>query len=441
MKNLLMILAENMIGGLVFSYFILIFSSFEFQLKRYLALFVSISSLFFITTLLITNVNIPYILLIKVSINTFIPILLIYFIFKLKLIKAIILSFVFMFLNFISEISILLIISKSFTHLTLPPAPGSLEYIFIVLIYYIFFVFLLTMCKNIIHKTKDDKHVDLFNKRNMNLKLVLFLSFSLFLLIYNFLLFLDNILILPPTIFITYIISYLLIVFLLLTVIYNINKLNSNKLETINLTSKLSAIEFFSDELRIFKHNYMNYIQMINNYIDQDNIKELHSYIEEITSKTNTLKSNQFFSLEKIKNITVAGILSDKIALALKNNVTLDIFLDALEINEINLNTLKLTEALGILIDNAIESSSLSNDRKVLITITDTNTETVFAIKNSYSLKPDLSKIFRKNYSTKSNTSGLGLYYLDTVLQKNKNVKLNTLIENDEFIQELCINK
>jgi single-stranded-DNA-specific exonuclease len=61
-------------------------------------------------------------------------------------------------------------------------------------------------------------------------------------------------------------------------------------------------------------------------------------------------------------------------------------------------------------------------------------------IANPYKEKPELNKIFKKDFSTKQGESrGIGLYTVKNILNSYRNVILNTFVESNSFIQELQI--
>ena len=49
------------------------------------------------------------------------------------------------------------------------------------------------------------------------------------------------------------------------------------------------------------------------------------------------------------------------------------------------------------------------------------------------------SNIFEKGYSTKENNSGIGLWKVHKILEKNTDIDLFTVVKNNKFRQELSV--
>jgi hypothetical protein len=67
------------------------------------------------------------------------------------------------------------------------------------------------------------------------------------------------------------------------------------------------------------------------------------------------------------------------------------------------------------------------------------NDATAFIFMNTCSVPPPIPKIFEKNFTTKHDGKGMGLYVLRLILDENDNTSLETTIKDGEFIQRLVI--
>ena len=95
---------------------------------------------------------------------------------------------------------------------------------------------------------------------------------------------------------------------------------------------------------------------------------------------------------------------------------------------------------LGILLDNAIEASSESEEKIINITFrNDTkNNRQLITIENTYKNKDiDTEKIFEKGVTEKENHTGLGLWEVRKILNKNNNANLFTSKTDNFFSQQL----
>ena len=95
---------------------------------------------------------------------------------------------------------------------------------------------------------------------------------------------------------------------------------------------------------------------------------------------------------------------------------------------------------LGILIDNAIEAASETDEKIVKIMFRDSsnNRTQIIKIENSYKNKDvDKNKIFEKGVTGKENHSGMGLWEVKQIIKRNNNINLIT--EPNEKYFKQCL--
>ena len=94
------------------------------------------------------------------------------------------------------------------------------------------------------------------------------------------------------------------------------------------------------------------------------------------------------------------------------------------------------------MLDNAIDASSECDDKTINIIFRDDakNHRQLITIENTYKDKNvDTEKIFVKGVSGKDNHTGLGLWEVRKILNKNKNIALFTTKNDKYFSQQLEI--
>ena len=91
---------------------------------------------------------------------------------------------------------------------------------------------------------------------------------------------------------------------------------------------------------------------------------------------------------------------------------------------------------LGILLDNAIEASSESEEKIINLTFRNDikNSRELIIVENTYK-NIDTEKIFEKGISGKENHTGLGLWEVRKLIKKNNNINLYTA-KNDKFFSQ-----
>lgn len=204
-----------------------------------------------------------------------------------------------------------------------------------------------------------------------------------------------------------------------------------------------NIIEEMYSETRRFKHDYINMLSPLKEYIDDSDLEGLREFFyNNIINLDKDIKWNNS-NIDKLKYIKVTGlkaILSTKLikAISMKIDIKVDIVEDILSVY---MNIMDLCRIMGILMDNAIEAAGECEDAKICICIVNKNSYIVIVVQNNFfGKKPLIHKIYKEGFSTKGKGRGLGLYTVkDVINKKYDNVFLNTAIENNMFIQELWI--
>lgn len=215
------------------------------------------------------------------------------------------------------------------------------------------------------------------------------------------------------------------------------NKIKQSQRETEMANNKLECIIM---GLRRFKHNYDNTIATVNGYIINQDIISLQKFIAEIIDEKSNSDLKNYINLDMLKDSGLVGLILTKLMYAERLHINFSINIQN-EIKEIDMKISHLSEVLGILIDNAIEAASETDDKKVDLLIADFEELVQFEISNSINLVPDRLKMFEKGWSTKGENRGVGLWILQNILLKYKNVVLNTFVQNERVKQELLVSK
>lgn len=201
-------------------------------------------------------------------------------------------------------------------------------------------------------------------------------------------------------------------------------------------------IENLIDDQRRFRHDFKNMMLPINSYIEENDMESLKSYLKnELMLENKKIDMEVLYCLKHIKDTALKGIISSKVTTMV--NMGIDVNVNIIEdIEEACMDTIEMARVIGIIIDNAMEAAIESKKKSVSISVLDDGDEISIIVDNSIDYKPDISKIFENGYSTKGAGRGLGLATVRDIINKvNTCVKLNTLILEERFLQEVCIKK
>lgn len=122
----------------------------------------------------------------------------------------------------------------------------------------------------------------------------------------------------------------------------------------------------------------------------------------------------------------------DKIEISITNKIKSKI-LNAVGPRSYNL----FCEALGVTLDNALESAKESKDKLVYIEFRENKDYVQMKIMNTFHGNIDLDKLGTVNYTSKSEGHGLGLYSLFG----RKNLTITTSIKNNLFVNRIEVKK
>jgi two-component system sensor histidine kinase AgrC len=177
--------------------------------------------------------------------------------------------------------------------------------------------------------------------------------------------------------------------------------------------------------LRAFKHDYQNMLLSLELYIEENDLKGLKHYFHELKIQSdlelNTIpdyyKALTAISNKSVKSILLAKITKAKdLGIAVTLEVTKKCSFDSYEYEVIRI--------LGILLDNAIEANSRTNQPMIQIAIITEMNSLEIHIYNSYNQDDpiDINQIFQRNYSTKEKNTGIGLYTVKKIVDSHPNM-------------------
>lgn len=202
-------------------------------------------------------------------------------------------------------------------------------------------------------------------------------------------------------------------------------------------------IETMSDDLRRFKHDYVNILQVLGNYIESDDMKGLKIfYRNELQPESKNIinKNRSLYLLKNIKINSLKGLISSKIYSANLSNINTYIEIPEV-INKLNINEMDMCRIIGILLDNAIEAAVLCDEKVIHLAIINKKKYTSIIISNTcLEDTPPIHKIYEQGFSTKGYGRGVGLNTVRKIIkEKYANVLLHTKIKSLIFTQELTI--
>ncbi|KTT84661.1 quorum-sensing sensor histidine kinase AgrC [Mammaliicoccus sciuri] len=201
-------------------------------------------------------------------------------------------------------------------------------------------------------------------------------------------------------------------------------------------------IEQINNEMRKFRHDYVNILATLSEYIREDDMDGLRTYFDQNIAhlhddmKLNAIKIN---GLQNLHVREIKGLLTTKIIQSQEQNINISVEITE-QIDHINMNIVELSRCIGIIMDNAIEASEFVDNPTIQIAFIKNEKSILIVFMNKCSKDtPKVHKLFENHYSTKGRKRGIGLTTLKEITEKTDHVFLDTFINNQYFIQKLEI--
>lgn len=206
-----------------------------------------------------------------------------------------------------------------------------------------------------------------------------------------------------------------------------------------NLGEFLELTEVANKQIKEFRHDYRNILIVLNYYLQNNLLSEAQEYLTEtinyssvLTEKTinEEIASISNFPLRALLNELYKKILEAKIEIVFELHYHLTSFTP-------HIGTIDFVRCMSIILNNAYEACLEQDKSSLKITIQKKDHLTEIEVKNSYSGTMSLSSSLEKNYSTKKNHSGVGLYNLNKIINSYDNIDLNIEIIDGYFSVKL----
>lgn len=203
-------------------------------------------------------------------------------------------------------------------------------------------------------------------------------------------------------------------------------------------------VESLYNEIRSFRHDYINVLTSIQYGIEMKDIDAIQEVYENVLTKTkNKISDSQydFANLSKISNPAIKSVISAKLLEAQSKGIELHIEVEE-KLHLANMDTLDFIIILSILLDNAIEATELSVKPSLILAIFEEKDTEFIIVENSIAQdKVEISNIFNHGFSSKGEGRGIGLANVHSILDKYPSASIKTKSRNYSFKQVIEIRR
>lgn len=208
------------------------------------------------------------------------------------------------------------------------------------------------------------------------------------------------------------------------------------------LKKHISEVELTGENLRYFRHDYVNIMTGMGIYIENNDMEGLKDFYKKVLKESMPIMSmetsisyTRYIKIDALKFLVISKIME-------ASNLGIEVSLAILEpIENLNINEVDLCRIVGIILDNAIEGAAKSQEKWIKFGIIINERSYSIVTKNSCAKEvPPIYELRRKNFSTKGKHRGLGLGIIDKIVNtKYANITSNIEVKDRTFIYDLNI--
>lgn len=245
------------------------------------------------------------------------------------------------------------------------------------------------------------------------------------------------------------IITYLVIIVMLICILLYLFK---QKIENEKISKKydelldvMKSYESDIEEQRTLRHETKNEFATIKcKFQDKENNKTIIEYIDSVIGEKEKAGSTKYSKFKYLPSNGLKGFFYYKFIEAEKKGINVSIniskqiensFLKDIETKDFK----DLARIIGVYLDNAIEASSTSEDKKLGIEMYLIKEKIEIIITNTFNNEINLDKIGKESFSTKGKHRGHGLLLVNKILSENNMFEAKNEIRGNIYIQSLKI--
>lgn len=174
-----------------------------------------------------------------------------------------------------------------------------------------------------------------------------------------------------------------------------------------------AEVENMYKQIRGWRHDYRNHIQVMKAYAADGNLEAIQSYLDELDTDLSTVDT-----VIKTGNAMADAILNSKISLA--NSKNIPVHADAHIPLALTTSEIDLCVIIGNLFDNAIEASlKLPEEERMIRVYMDMKNTQLYISFTNFTSSKKLSKVGNIFKTTKSGDGhGFGLVRIDNIVER-----------------------
>lgn len=233
-----------------------------------------------------------------------------------------------------------------------------------------------------------------------------------------------------------------LVVLIIMLIVKNESKYEQLKEENKQMLNYVTKYEKIITAQGKTNHEFKNQLMVIRGYAQMHSDKII-DYIDEVVEDSNRAGSSYLTSqLNNFPDGGIKGLLYYKLSIMddyfIKYTMNVESGVKS-KLKSLSTNSYKnITKMLGVLLDNAIDASKKSKNKKINISVSKDKNTVIFKIYNTYKGKIDIEKI-GTGYTTKGKGHGYGLRLVNDIVNENNIFEVTHELEDCYFVSNLKI--
>lgn len=224
-------------------------------------------------------------------------------------------------------------------------------------------------------------------------------------------------------------------------------KTDNNKLSTKydSLLDFVTLYEEIIENQSKKQHEYQNQLILIREMIGKKNKKILTYINEQLKVEDVDVNYKCLNKLNNIPDIGLKGLIRYKVSQMLKQgikiyiNISSDVNMKEVE-NYISNNLKDISKIVGVYIDNAMETSLISDDKYIIIEFDLNDRLLEFSISNTYKGTIKVNNMDKAGYSSNGKNRGYGLSLVKDIIESHDDIKQFREINGKFFEQKIAFN-
>lgn len=193
---------------------------------------------------------------------------------------------------------------------------------------------------------------------------------------------------------------------------------------------------------REYRHDFRSLMLGLNEYLASEDLEGAKDFLlQTLKDSEDYFKEYRYNQLAEIQNAAIRGVLTDFIHRCERHHIYLELKINNQDVG-LPISQIDLVRSISIVLNNAFEATINEPKKYIYIELRNTLTHWQMTVTNPSTIdSPSIATLVQKNFSTKDNHSGLGLYQLQKISHKYADFSLVIDKSPEQFNVDITISQ